>query len=148
MIGIDFIGPISPEAENGSKYILTGSDYFTKWEEAIPTINNYTTTVSTALFKARINTPITQLHSFQILMCIGLPRVVVTNNGREFDNKRNDEICKRLGIKRRFITTYHPQVGTQDVTCIIMIAQVIFSLPVGYLYMLFKFYFALDDMHA
>ncbi|KAL5515510.1 hypothetical protein EMCRGX_G000684 [Ephydatia muelleri] len=67
MIGIDFIGPVSPEAEDGSKYILT------------------------------------------IFMRMGLPRVVVSDNGREFDNKLNDEICKTLGIKRRLITPYHPQ---------------------------------------
>ena len=42
----------------------------------------------------------------------GLHGVVVSDNGREFDNKLNDEICKTLGIKRRFITPYHPQVGT------------------------------------
>ena len=46
-------------------------------------------------------------------MRMGLPCVVVSDNGREFDNKLNDEICKTLGIKRRLITPYHPQVGTQ-----------------------------------
>eukprot|EP00731_Ephydatia_muelleri_P000051 Em0001g51a len=44
-----------------------------------------------------------------IFMRMGLPRVVVSDNGREFDNKLNDEICKTLGIKRRLITPYHPQ---------------------------------------
>ena len=46
-------------------------------------------------------------------MRMGLPRVVVFDNGREFDNKLNSEIFKTLGIKRWFITPYHPQVGTQ-----------------------------------
>ena len=32
MIGIDFVGPLSPVADDGSRYILTIiSDYFTKW---------------------------------------------------------------------------------------------------------------------
>ena len=35
MIGIDFIGPLSPEADDGSRYILTLNDYFTKWVEAV-----------------------------------------------------------------------------------------------------------------
>ena len=52
MILIEFIGPISSKAEDGKKYILTVSDYFTKWVEAISTINNNAVTVSTALFKA------------------------------------------------------------------------------------------------
>lgn len=30
-IGIDFVGPISPVSRLGNKYILTISDYFTKW---------------------------------------------------------------------------------------------------------------------
>ena len=81
-------------------------------------------------------------------MRMGLLRVGVSDNDRVFDNKLNDEICKRLGIKRQFITPYHPQVSTQELTCIIMIAQVFFSFPVGYLYVLFKSYFALDDMQA
>ena len=31
MVGIDFVGPISPAADDGSEYILTATDYFTKW---------------------------------------------------------------------------------------------------------------------
>ena len=37
MVGIDFIGPLSPVSKDGSCYILTISDYFTKWVEIIPT---------------------------------------------------------------------------------------------------------------
>ena len=54
MIGIDFIGPISLESEDGSRYILTISDYFTKWVEALPTTDKYASTVATALFKVYI----------------------------------------------------------------------------------------------
>ena len=34
-IGIDLIGPISPESQQGNRYILTISDYFTKFVDAI-----------------------------------------------------------------------------------------------------------------
>ena len=50
-IGIDFVGPLSPIAEDGSRYILTVSDYFSKWVEALPTANKEATTVAEALFK-------------------------------------------------------------------------------------------------
>ena len=51
MVGIDFVGPITPEADDGSRYILTISDYFTKWVEAIPTANKFASTVAATLFK-------------------------------------------------------------------------------------------------
>ena len=35
-IAIDFIGPINPVSTKGNKYILTISDYFTKFVNAIP----------------------------------------------------------------------------------------------------------------
>jgi hypothetical protein len=36
---MDFVGPISPASSLGNKYILTVSDYFTKfgWAKALPT---------------------------------------------------------------------------------------------------------------
>ena len=37
-IGMDFIGPISPQSLSGNRYILTISDYFTRfgWAKALP----------------------------------------------------------------------------------------------------------------
>ena len=35
-LGVDFIGPISPVCSKGNCFILTLSDYFTKWVEAVP----------------------------------------------------------------------------------------------------------------
>ena len=38
-LGMDFIGPISPVSRSGNRYILTISDYFTRfgWAKALPT---------------------------------------------------------------------------------------------------------------
>ena len=38
-LGMDFVGPISPPAQSGNRYVLTISDYFTKfgWAVALPT---------------------------------------------------------------------------------------------------------------
>lgn len=38
-LGMDFVGPISPISSSGNRYILTVSDYFTKfaWAKALPT---------------------------------------------------------------------------------------------------------------
>ena len=35
--GLDFIGEINPNSSGQHKWILTATDYFTKWIEAIPT---------------------------------------------------------------------------------------------------------------
>ena len=34
-LGMDFVGPISPPSRNGNRYILTISDYFTKFAYAV-----------------------------------------------------------------------------------------------------------------
>ena len=48
---IDFVGPLTPPAEDGSRYILTLSDYFTKWVEAVPTPDKSANGVAAARFK-------------------------------------------------------------------------------------------------
>lgn len=53
-LGMDFIGPLSPTADDGSRYILTITDYFTKWVEAIATADKSAASVAAALFKVMI----------------------------------------------------------------------------------------------
>ena len=53
-IGIDFIGPISPQSTKGNYYILTISDYFSKWVEALPTASKHAVVVAAALFKVKL----------------------------------------------------------------------------------------------
>ena len=50
-IGIDFIGPVSPPSSNGSRYILTISDYFTKFVEAFALESKHAEGVAATLFK-------------------------------------------------------------------------------------------------
>ena len=50
-IGIDFIGPISPVSKSGNKYILTVSDYFSKWVCAFPLPSKEAVGVANTLFK-------------------------------------------------------------------------------------------------
>lgn len=52
-VAIDFVGPISPASTLGNRYILTLSDYFTKWVEAVPLPSKEATEVASTLFKAR-----------------------------------------------------------------------------------------------
>ena len=50
-IGIDFIGPVNPVSRFGSRYILTISDYYSKFVFAIPTKTKEACYVSAALVK-------------------------------------------------------------------------------------------------
>lgn len=50
-IGIDFIGPITPASHHGNQYILTISDYFTKFVQAIAMPNKLASGVAAALYK-------------------------------------------------------------------------------------------------
>ena len=48
-------------------------------------------------------------------MCMGLPHVILSDNGREFNNSLDDLLSNLLGIKRRLTTPYHPQVAVNTV---------------------------------
>ena len=50
-IGIDFIGPINPSSSKGNRYILTISDYFSKFVEAVALPTKNADGVTYALFK-------------------------------------------------------------------------------------------------
>ena len=54
-ICIDFIGPVSPPADDGAKFIVTVYDYFTKWVEAVGVANKSAQTVAKHLFKVTKN---------------------------------------------------------------------------------------------
>jgi hypothetical protein len=41
---------------------------------------------------------------------MGLPRLITTDQGREFNNLLNKEFMKKLNIKHNVATPYHPQV--------------------------------------
>ena len=61
-------------------------------------------------------------------MRFGLPRVITSDQGREFNNELNRELAKRLGIDHRLTTSYHPQVTIVREQCSIDVC--IFRCPV------------------
>ena len=67
MLGIDFVGPISPIASDGSQYILSVTDYFTKFVEAVPTTDKSAPTVAESLFK--VSTVIAVMHTLRSISC-------------------------------------------------------------------------------
>ena len=93
MVGIDIVGPISPPADDSSQYILTIIDYFTKWAEAVPTVDKSAASTSTVLFKVYtecklrpfIHVCLTNQPLFpptQLFMRMGLPHVILSDMAR------------------------------------------------------------------
>jgi hypothetical protein len=93
--GLDFIGEIHPASSGQHRWILTATDYFTKWIEAIPTRN--------ASHKVII--------SFleDIMSRFGCPSKIVTDNAASFKAEPLIKFCEQYGITLVHSTPYYPQ---------------------------------------
>ncbi|KAL0409673.1 UNVERIFIED_CONTAM: hypothetical protein Sradi_1901700 [Sesamum radiatum] len=97
--GIDIVGPF-PLAAGQRKFLLVAVDYFTKWVEAEP--------------QARITEgEVMKFIWRNIIFCFGIPREIVSDNGRQFQGRKIQEWCQGLRIKQRFTTVVHPQSNGQ-----------------------------------
>ena len=66
-----FLGPL-PETAQGNKYIVTVTDYFSKWPEAAPLPDKTSTGVADFLFS--------------VFCRHGWPETIISDQGREFIN--------------------------------------------------------------
>ena len=97
--GLDIMSPF-PTAIWQLKFLVVGIDYFTKWveAEALATITEK------------------NIRSFfwrNIICRYGIPRVLVSNNGKQFDNNAFRDFCSELGIKNHYSSPVHPQANGQ-----------------------------------
>ncbi|KAL4282794.1 hypothetical protein GQ457_16G017530 [Hibiscus cannabinus] len=96
--GIDFMGPFP--SSFGNLYILLAVDYVSKWVEAIATTHNDAKTVQRFIKK-------------NIFTRFGTPRVIISDEGRHFDNRSIAAALRKLGINHKLSTAYHPQTNRQ-----------------------------------
>jgi hypothetical protein len=94
--GLDVIGPINPKSNKGHSYILTATDYFTKWKEAV------------ALKKVDSEELITFLKD-NILSRFGVPEKLITDNGSIFIGSKFTKFCGEYGIIMGQSSNYYPQ---------------------------------------
>ncbi len=94
-MAIDLLGPL-PESKQGNRYIVCTGDYFTKWVTATPLPNQEAKTVADALVT-------------HVFCPLGLPRQLHSDQGRNFQSKLFQEICKLLDIDKTRTTSYRPQ---------------------------------------
>ena len=78
--GLDILGPF-PTGTRQMKFLVVGIDYFTKWVEAEPLAKITQQNVKNFVWKNNV--------------CrFGVPRVLVSDNGRQFDNTPFREFCE------------------------------------------------------
>ncbi|XP_055961491.1 uncharacterized protein LOC130015418 [Mercurialis annua] len=101
--GIDILGPFTPTTGQ-KKFLIVAVDHFTKWieVEAVSTIT-----------EARIR----DFFWRQIVCLFGIPRALVTDNGKQFNCRAFKEFCNDLHIDLRITSVVHPQSnGMTEVT--------------------------------
>ena len=97
--GLDIMGPF-PTAVRQLKILVVGISYLTKWveAEALATITER------------------NIRSFvwrNIICRYRIPRVLVSNNGKQFNNNAFRDFCSELGIKNHYSLIAHPQSNEQ-----------------------------------
>ena len=97
--GLDIIGPF-PMAVKQLKFLIIGINYFTKWVEA----------EALAIITKKNIRSFVQKH---IICRYRIPGVLVSDNGKQFNNNVFRDFCSELGIKNRYSSPTHPQVNGQ-----------------------------------
>ena len=82
-IGIDLIGPLN-ETPHGHRYIITCTDYFSKWPEAEPLADKRAEGVEFFLYR--------------LIAPYGVCSIVMTDQGKEFVNSVNKSLFDLCGV--------------------------------------------------
>ena len=106
--GFVFVCDPTPE---GFRYILVIADYFSKWTEAFPMKNKCADTVGDILVE-------------NIILRFGMPLVIHSDQGREFENGLMKSLCTLLGCTKTRTAPYHPEsdgmIERFNRTCLMM----------------------------
>ena len=93
------MGPF-PKTVGNKKYLLVGTDYFTKWVEAKPLANIRDVDKKRFVWKSNVT-------RFRV------PHVLISDNGLQFDSKMFRKYYGELGIINRYYTHAYPQGNGQ-----------------------------------
>ena len=97
--GFDILGPL-PIGKGQCKFIIVAVDYFTKWAEAEPLATITEKKIRNFVWRA-------------IICRFGIPRALVSDNGKQFNNTKFRDFCAELGIKNYYSSPVHPQSNGQ-----------------------------------
>jgi transposase InsO family protein len=93
------MGPF-PIGRRQLKFLVVAIDYFTKWVEAEPLATIIERNIQNFIWKA-------------VICRFGIPRVLVSDNGKQFDNPRFRQFSQELGIHNHYSSPGHPQANGQ-----------------------------------
>ena len=88
------MGPF-PKVAGNKRFILVGTDYFTKWVEAEALANIRDVDAKKFIWKNIVT-------RFEIL------HTLISDNGLQFDSKAFRRFCSELGITNRYSTPAYP----------------------------------------
>ena len=88
------MGPFSVAVKQLT-FLVVDIDYFTKWVEAEALATITEKNIQSFVWK-------------NIICRYGIPRVLVSNNGKQFDNSAFRDFCSELGIKNYYSSPVHP----------------------------------------
>ena len=97
--GLDIVGSF-PKAVGNKKYLLVGTYYFTQWVKVEPLANIRDMDTKRFVWK-------------NIVTRFGVPHVLISDNGLQFDSKMFRKYCGELGITNRYSTPAYPQGNGQ-----------------------------------
>ncbi|KAK3018951.1 hypothetical protein RJ639_003593 [Escallonia herrerae] len=95
MWGMDILG-LLPMATGQRRFVIVAIDYFTEWTEAQPLATIMEAKCKEFFWKNVV-------HRF------GIPKALITNNGKQFDNSKFQSFCEGLSINLHFTSVAHPQ---------------------------------------
>ena len=97
--GLDIMGPFST-ALRQLKFLVVGINYFTKLVEAEPLATIMEKNICSFVWR-------------NIICRYGIPRELVSDNGKQFDNSAFKDFCSEVGIKNHYSSPAHPQANGQ-----------------------------------
>ena len=93
--GMDLVGPLNC-TPSGNQYIVVFTEYLSRWSEAKPLPDKSAMGVCGALVEC-------------VVSRFGCPETIISDQGRQFVNALNEELCRDLQISWNLCSAYHPQ---------------------------------------
>ena len=93
---MDFVGPINPPGKRmGARYIITATDYLTRWAEVVLVADCTTATAAKFIFE-------------NIVTRFGCPKILMSDQGSHFINRIVRALTEELQVQHKKSTPYHP----------------------------------------